>query len=364
MPVFIAGGTFFMILHLSAGLMTRFAEERTQRAAEWIPEALWVYKQKAMPSYYENAHPDVPRPDPRMLVRVPERTAALFGAKRIDERTLAALKESHPEVRLLDKVKDAQRIPTERNDLVCRVHRDEQVQVEEKTGDDGKKKITVKIEPETAAPLHRGLFVKDIDGEEMPVLLVSEQAFRTVYGSASTARTPPGKFLGLVNAEMITALLNPVFVVALTPLVVAFFAWRLRKKRGVTTARKIFWGMVITTVSMGIMAWGAYVGGNGAAKVSMLWLASYYLVITVGELCLSPMGLSLVTKLSPARLVGLMMGGWFLSTAIGNKLSGFISGLDPDYGVFVVLGLATLAVAGFLFVLLPKLDRAIKKYGA
>jgi POT family proton-dependent oligopeptide transporter len=56
-------------------------------------------------------------------------------------------------------------------------------------------------------------------------------------------------------------------------------------------------------------------------KVSPLWLIAAYMVISVGELCLSPMGLSLVSKVAPARRRGLMMGGWFVATAIGNKLT-------------------------------------------
>jgi len=143
-----------------------------------------------------------------------------------------------------------------------------------------------------------------------------------------------------------------------------FFAQRAKAGRPVSTARKIFYGMLITTVSLLVMALGARMGADGAAKTSMMWLVAYYLIITVGELCLSPMGLSLVTKLAPARLVGLMMGGWFLSTAVGNKMSGFISGLEPSTAMFVVLALAILAVAGFIFVMLPRLDAAIKRYGA
>jgi POT family proton-dependent oligopeptide transporter len=168
----------------------------------------------------------------------------------------------------------------------------------------------------------------------------------------------------LVNAEMITGLLNPVFVVVLTPVVVWFFGMLAARGREVSTARKIFYGMVITTISILIMAFGAYVGQDGAIKTSMMWLVIYYLVITCGELCLSPMGLSLVTKLSPKRLVGLMMGGWFLATSIGNKLAGFISGLEPSTMMFLVLAAGILCVAGFIYVLLPKLDAAIKQYGA
>jgi POT family proton-dependent oligopeptide transporter len=143
-----------------------------------------------------------------------------------------------------------------------------------------------------------------------------------------------------------------------------FFAMLAARGREISTARKIFYGMVITTISILVMAFGAYLGQDGAIKTSMMWLVVYYLIITCGELCLSPMGLSLVTKLSPKRLVGLMMGGWFLSTSIGNKLAGFISGIEPSTMMFIVLAAAILAVAGFIYVLLPRLDAAIKQYGA
>jgi len=122
--------------------------------------------------------------------------------------------------------------------------------------------------------------------------------------------------------------------------------------------------MTLNWKGMDKVAVGAKIGGDGAAKTGMSWLVMYYLIITFGELCLSPMGLSLVTKLAPKRLVGLMMGGWFLSTAIGNKMSGFISGLQPSTMMFVILAIAILGVAGFIFVMLPRLDKAIKKYGA
>ena len=77
------------------------------------------------------------------------------------------------------------------------------------------------------------------------------------------------------------------------------------------------------------------------------------------------MGLSLVTKLSPKRLVGLTMGGWFLATAFGNNFSGFFGGIQgsisPVNFFLLLAGLAALASA-FIFVLLPKLDATIKQY--
>ncbi len=79
------------------------------------------------------------------------------------------------------------------------------------------------------------------------------------------------------------------------------------------------------------------------------------------------MGLSLVTKLTPKRLVGLTMGGWFLAVALGNKFSGFFGGLqnrmDPMYFFLVLAGLMGL-VSLFILAVLPRLDRAIRKYGA
>ena len=170
--------------------------------------------------------------------------------------------------------------------------------------------------------------------------------------------------MSLFNAELITSFLNPLFVVLLTPLVVAFFTWRIRLGKPVSTARKILYGMLITFVSLLFMAGAARSGGNGESKVTLWWLVVFYVVVTVGELCLSPMGLSLVTKLAPKRLVGLMLGGWFVSTAVGNKLSGFISGLEPTAMMFVILSLAMLGVAMLILILLPMLDRAIKRYGA
>ncbi|MCK9996076.1 MAG: MFS transporter, partial [Candidatus Krumholzibacteria bacterium] len=199
-----------------------------------------------------------------------------------------------------------------------------------------------------------------------PVIMVSEETFGDVYRKAApdTPRLAPGKYVRLMNAELLTGFLNPFFVVILTPVVVWFFAWRVKRGKGVSTARKIFYGMLITMVSLLVMALGSRMGQDGAAKTSMNWLVYYYLIITFGELCLSPMGLSLVTKLAPKRLVGLMMGGWFLSTAVGNKMSGFISGLEASTTMFVVLAVAILGVAGFIFAMLPRLDAAIKKYGA
>ncbi|KAA9340198.1 peptide MFS transporter [Adhaeribacter soli] len=134
----------------------------------------------------------------------------------------------------------------------------------------------------------------------------------------------------LISPELFQSV-NPFFVVLLTPVVVAFFAFLRRKKAEPSTPAKIGLGLLITAASTLIMVGAVFAADNGMDKSSAWWLVGTYAVITVGELCLSPMGLSLVSKLSPPRLTALMMGGWFLSTSIGNKLSGVLASLWDKY---------------------------------
>jgi POT family proton-dependent oligopeptide transporter len=98
-------------------------------------------------------------------------------------------------------------------------------------------------------------------------------------------------------------------------------------------------------------------------KVSPLWLVGLYFLEVVGEMCLSPVGLSLVTKLSPLKLVGIMMGVWFLAASLGSKLAGYLSGFfvanDPATLVRLYGGIALglLVATGILALLIPTLRR-------
>ena len=115
------------------------------------------------------------------------------------------------------------------------------------------------------------------------------------------------------------------------------------------------------------MVAAVYVSGNGAEKASVWWLLGTYGVITIGELLLSPMGLSLVSKLSPARLTSLMMGGWFLATSIGNKLSGILATMWDGYedkANFFWVNFGLLMFATFIiFAMLKWLTRIMKEKG-
>lgn len=171
--------------------------------------------------------------------------------------------------------------------------------------------------------------------------------------------------ISLFNTELFQSI-NPLWVIILTPLVVLFFGLLKRKNIEPSTASKIAFGLLISSVSTLVMVAAVYYCDNGAEKASPLWLIGCYGVVTVGELFLSPMGLSLVSKLSPKRLTALMMGGWFLSTSIGNKLSGILATLWDGYENkanfflvnFVLLGISAI----IMFMLLKWLNKILKEH--
>ena len=121
--------------------------------------------------------------------------------------------------------------------------------------------------------------------------------------------------------------LNPMFVILLAPLFVV--AWTALGVRQPSTPIKFAMALGLLAASFLVMVPAAL--STAAAPASPLWLVVYFLLITMGELCLSPVGLSAMTKLAPPRLVGLMLGVWFLAAAFGNKLAGvFGAGFTSD----------------------------------
>jgi len=161
--------------------------------------------------------------------------------------------------------------------------------------------------------------------------------------------------------------INPGWVILLTPLVVAFFTWLRRKGKEPGTPTKIAFGLLISALSVLVMVAAAKAGNNGAEKVSVWWLVASYGVITVGELLLSPMGLSLVSKLSPPHITSLMMGGWFLATSIGNKLSGILASMWDQYedksNFFWLNFVLLMASAAVLFLMLKRLNKVMTERG-
>ncbi len=175
-----------------------------------------------------------------------------------------------------------------------------------------------------------------------------------------------GQNLLLVSTELYQSI-NPFWVVLLTPVVVGIFSILRTKKLEPSTPSKIAIGLFITALSALVMVMAVWSIDVETQKASSLWLIATYGVITVGELCLSPMGLSLVSKLSPPRLTALMMGGFFLSTSVGNKLAGILSSnfetIENKANFFLMnFGLVMFA-ALLMFLLLPWLNRVMKQKG-
>jgi POT family proton-dependent oligopeptide transporter len=161
--------------------------------------------------------------------------------------------------------------------------------------------------------------------------------------------------------------INPFWVILLTPLIVAIFSFLKLRKKEPSTPLKIAFGLLISGLSVLVMVAAVKAGNNGAEKVSVWWLVANYGVITIGELFLSPMGLSLVSKLSPVSITSLMMGGWFLATSIGNKLSGVLASMWDSYenkADFFWVNFALLMGATLLmFLLIKKLNVVMREKG-
>ena len=154
---------------------------------------------------------------------------------------------------------------------------------------------------------------------------------------------------------------NPCFVVMLTPVSMAIFSWLASKGKEPSAPRKIGLGMLVAGCGYVIMMIGSMgLTYGGGERVSPNWLVSTYLVLTFGELLLSPMGISFVSKVAPPKYKGLMMGGWFVATAVGNMLvsiPGFLWGnapLEVVWGVLVVLCLLSFL---FIFSIMKKLEK-------
>jgi POT family proton-dependent oligopeptide transporter len=143
----------------------------------------------------------------------------------------------------------------------------------------------------------------------------AEQTDRHLFGTEI-----PASFFQSVNAVLIV-ILAPVFA----------WIWTFLGNRNMEPASptKQAFGLLFLSIGYLVIAFGVK-GLDPTIKVSMMWLLSLYLLHTIGELCLSPIGLAMVVKLAPAKFASLLMGVWFLSTAAANKFAGTLSALYPD----------------------------------
>src|SRR5688572_3492148 len=197
--------------------------------------------------------------------------------------------------------------------------------------------------------------------------VVKEYNYPTYFRNMPEAERPADGNEVSLWATNLSQSINPGWVIILTPLIVAFFTFLRRRNKEPSTATKIAFGLFISALSTLVMVGAVYASNNGTEKASVMWLIVSYGVITIGELLLSPMGLSIVSKLSPVRITSLMMGGWFLSTSIGNKLSGVLATLWDNYNHkagFFWLNFGLLMIAAVMcFAMLRWLNRVMKEKG-
>ena len=167
---------------------------------------------------------------------------------------------------------------------------------------------------------------------------------------------------------------NPFYVVALTPVSMAIFGSLAAKGKEPSAPRKIAYGMIVAAAAYALMAFASFglpmpqteMGADGnpvavhVADVTPNLLITVYLVLTFGELLLSPMGISFVSKVAPPKYKGMMMGGWFVATAIGNQLvvvGGLLWGAVPLWLCWSVFLAVCLVAAIFMFAMMKRLEK-------
>jgi POT family proton-dependent oligopeptide transporter len=175
---------------------------------------------------------------------------------------------------------------------------------------------------------------------------------------------------------------NPLFIVTLTFAVMAIFSWLNRRGKEPSTPKKIGIGMIIAALGFLVILIGSlnlvsphelrivdeagiikYNPVPDSSRVMPYWLMSSYLILTIAELFLSPMGLSFTSKVAPVRFQGIMQGGWLLATATGNKLlfvGSSLWGVLDLWQLWLIFIACSLVAAAFIFSILRFLERVGK----
>jgi POT family proton-dependent oligopeptide transporter len=170
-----------------------------------------------------------------------------------------------------------------------------------------------------------------------------------------------------------TQIFNALFIVTLAPLFSVM--WNAMARRGVEPSIPVKFALALMGVGGGflLLVWGSQFA-DAQFKVGLVWLAGLYLIHSMAELCISPVGLSMITKLSMARIVGMMMGVWFLSIAVAQYVAGMVAqiasvetvggqvtnlkvSLDTYVGVFTTIGWISVGIGVVLLVVAVPLKK-------
>jgi POT family proton-dependent oligopeptide transporter len=155
--------------------------------------------------------------------------------------------------------------------------------------------------------------------------------------------------------------LPPLFIILFAPVFAAL--WLRLGRRNPSSPGKFALALLLLSLGFAVMI-GAASAAAGGARVSPLWLVLSYLLQTLGELCLSPVGLSAMSVLAPARIAGLVMGVWFLALSVGNYLAGMASSVYetlPLPTLFTIVTLVALVTAGVLLLLIRPISRMMAR---
>jgi POT family proton-dependent oligopeptide transporter len=169
-------------------------------------------------------------------------------------------------------------------------------------------------------------------------------------------RYTDNQFLGIAFPASYLQAVNSTFILVLAPIFAALWTWLGRRHQNPSSTAKFALGMLLLAAGCLIMLPPAATAQANGAKSGPGWLITLYFLHTCAELCLSPVGLSSMTKLAPVRIAGMVMGMWFAGIALGNYLSGVAAGLTAQFGLttlFLAMSIPPL-VAGVLFAVLVK----------
>ncbi|MEO8822870.1 MAG: peptide MFS transporter [Ginsengibacter sp.] len=209
--------------------------------------------------------------------------------------------------------------------------------------------------------------VKLIDGNivDQKTNIVQVMGPDPYFNNVPKSDWPPGGSEEVANTELFQSI-NPLFIILLTPLLVMLFSFLRKRNKEPSTASKFGMALFISGCSALVMVIAIMsVSSVYLHKTSPYWLWGTYFVFTISELLLSPIGLSLVSKLAPARLTALLMGGWFLSTAIGGKLAGVMTSFWDDFTdkkvFFLILVVAAFIGGILIFSRLKSLNAVVKE---
>ena len=145
--------------------------------------------------------------------------------------------------------------------------------------------------------------------------------------------------------------INPLLIILGTPLLIAFWRRQNAKENVPDLLRRMAIGCLIATAAMLVMVAAAIASGPDGSRVSSLWVLGYFVLLTLGELYVIPVGLTLVESLSPIRFASMAMGGWYIAKFLGSLLAGFMGAywlVIPPAAFFGLGALSTLLASGGL----------------